>query len=384
MKILFISHDDGKYGAAICLLDIVEYLMFNKKVEITVITRKYNEINRFCDENNIENHVLNYVSCITKHESNLIKQYFNKFIQNLKSYIMNHICLHKIVSLIDISEFDYIYTNVSTIDFGYELAIKYNIKHCWHIREFGLEDMNAVPASIKLINKINSSDIVITISNSVRNAWIEKGINPKKIDVIYDGVKDNIIFKRKENINNHRIIHLIFMGSSSPHKGIEQLLEALSICEKKVKYQLLLHVYGNYKNDYGVYIKSLIQKLCIEENVIFEGFCKDINKRICNHDIGFVCSKSEGFGRVTIEYMLAGVPVIASNTGANLELIKNYENGILYEYNNPQDLAEKICILISNTSLINKIVNNARNYAVENFTLNKNVETIYEKLNLHN
>ena len=51
MKILFVSHDDGKYGAALCLCDLMSYFISEKKAEVVVITRKDNDINQYCREN---------------------------------------------------------------------------------------------------------------------------------------------------------------------------------------------------------------------------------------------------------------------------------------------------------------------------------------------
>jgi glycosyltransferase involved in cell wall biosynthesis len=44
-------------------------------------------------------------------------------------------------------------------------------------------------------------------------------------------------------------------------------------------------------------------------------------------NIGLMCSRDEAFGRVTIEFMLHKMPVIASNSGANPELVINRING---------------------------------------------------------
>ena len=58
--------------------------------------------------------------------------------------------------------------------------------------------------------------------------------------------------------------------------------------------------------------------------------------------------KQEGFGRVTVEYMLSGLCPIVSNTGANLEIVDDKISGIVYEKGNIQDLKEKIKYCINN------------------------------------
>lgn len=50
--------------------------------------------------------------------------------------------------------------------------------------------------------------------------------------------------------------------------------------------------------------------------------------------------------------MQAGLCVIASNTGANIELIENKKTGILYEYANSKDLADQFVYLLNNIEQI--------------------------------
>lgn len=61
----------------------------------------------------------------------------------------------------------------------------------------------------------------------------------------------------------------------------------------------------------------------------------------CAH-IAVTASRCEAFGRVTVEYMMAGLAVIVSNTGANPEIIKDGETGLVYQYGKPEDLRDKI------------------------------------------
>lgn len=90
-----------------------------------------------------------------------------------------------------------------------------------------------------------------------------------------------------------------------------------------------------------------------------------------------MCSKNEGFGLVTVEYMLNKVAVVASNTGANKEIISNGENGLIYEYNNVNDLANKIKYLCSNLDKRTKYINNAYDFALNNYSASANAKNVY-------
>ena len=94
-------------------------------------------------------------------------------------------------------------------------------------------------------------------------------------------------------------------------------------------------------------------------------------------DVGLMLSKSEAFGRVTIEYMFQNLAVIASDTGANPELINNNKTGLLYHYGNCNDLAEKMKMIILDKSLLSHLSSQGRIYARKEFCSTKNSDNIY-------
>ena len=67
----------------------------------------------------------------------------------------------------------------------------------------------------------------------------------------------------------------------------------------------------------------------IAGQINFLGPRTDVHSMLGNYQIGLMCSKSEGFGLVTAEYMHAKLGVIASNTGASPELIDNEITGLV-------------------------------------------------------
>lgn len=101
----------------------------------------------------------------------------------------------------------------------------------------------------------------------------------------------------------------------------------------------------------------------MEDVVEFVGFVSDMKTLRENCDVELVCSKKEAFGRVTIEAMLSSNPVIASNAGANPELVRDGENGFLYTYNVADDLAKNMEKFIGNVELLKKMGEKACNMA---------------------
>ncbi len=68
-------------------------------------------------------------------------------------------------------------------------------------------------------------------------------------------------------------------------------------------------------------------------------------------DIFVLNSGYEGFSHQILEAMVAGVPVIASSSGGNKEVIKQGENGFMIKYNDEFNLLEAVKTLWQNTEL---------------------------------
>jgi len=81
-----------------------------------------------------------------------------------------------------------------------------------------------------------------------------------------------------------------------------------------------------------------------------------------------LCSLSEGFGRVIVEAMACGIPVIGSNLGGPKSLIRHGETGWLCE-TDADSIADAIEAVLSQPRLIEKMGRNARQFALENFSL---------------
>ena len=80
-------------------------------------------------------------------------------------------------------------------------------------------------------------------------------------------------------------------------------------------------------------------------------------------DVGLMLSTNEAFGRVTVEYMMQNLAVIASDTGANPEIITNGETGLLYELGDVESLADKMKSLIEDHTLLGALAEKGKQHA---------------------
>ena len=83
--------------------------------------------------------------------------------------------------------------------------------------------------------------------------------------------------------------------------------------------------------------------------------------------VALMCSRQEAFGRVTVEAMKMGRPVIGVNSGGTPELVRDGFNGFLYTPGDLKDLADKIEILCADRERTRRLGLQAREWATRPF-----------------
>ncbi len=164
----------------------------------------------------------------------------------------------------------------------------------------------------------------------------------QKIDVIYNGI-DTKLFKPPKSKFQDNTLNIVSTGRLAEHKGFNYLIEALSRIEG-VKLTLI----GDGKQ--LVSLKESANKL--EVNVIFKGRLKqtEIVTELQKSDIFVLPSLTEGMSNAILEAMACGLPIIATNVGGSIELIKS--NGFIVEKCNSKSIKEKVFEYLNNKGLI--------------------------------
>lgn len=369
-KILFIFHQrDFEGGASKSLISIIEKLKRDQIYEIIALVPKKGEISVYLQNLNIETYSLDY-------KWSMVSNNWKRFIKKIGYPILNKLFFYRIYKKLKNKEIDLIYTNTSVIEIGFYLTNKLGCKHIFHVREFGKEDhsleyLYSTNYRIKLLE--SSTTKVVTISKALKKKY--EVMLRKKIVLIYNGVEDNFI--EKKYISNSKV-NFILVGNIN--KGKNQL-EALKAGKKLLERGITnfkISFVGPENTVYKKDLENYIKKNQLEKNIVFYGLksSQDIKKMINESDVGLMLSLNEAFGRVTIEYMLGGLPVIASNTGANPELIEDEINGYLYEIGNIEELAYKMEKFIKDFNKIEKIGQKAREIAKKNYTAEINYKNI--------
>ena len=181
--------------------------------------------------------------------------------------------------------------------------------------------------------------------HSINNINFFKKMSKK---FIYNGIEYDYSknFKKKRNKN----ISLLMLGVYEERKGHKFLFDSLLKLNKKYK-NFKCEIYGD-GNAHEIYTvkkkipKELKNKIFLNQHVSY------VKKIIEKSDIILVPSqKLESFGYSALEAMACGKPLVSTNCGGLVELIKNNTNGYIINKNNITGFSEKIYKLIVNKEL---------------------------------
>ena len=278
-------------------------------------------------------------------------------------------------------QIDLIYSNSVTTNIGAILALVLNIPHLWHFREsiqqFGLRP--TMPRLIaKLVIYIHTNKRFILISDFMVHEY-QKLLPVSKVRRIYNGVSLPLDCGTRfyNRINN--TLQVVCVGVLCPQKNQIELLKAI-VKLKERNYQVHAHFIGVDTLGYMKKMTKYIAAHNLGDMVTIHGHSNNVFEvlRVCN--LGIVTAKDEAFGRVTIEYMLMRMPVVAARSGANEELINNGSTGTIYHLGNVSELAESIQTYIDNPNLLEEQGKVAYAKAVNEFSAEKNAEFIYDEM----
>jgi glycosyltransferase involved in cell wall biosynthesis len=96
-------------------------------------------------------------------------------------------------------------------------------------------------------------------------------------------------------------------------------------------------------------------------------------------NIFVLTSHSETYGMVTIEAMASGLPVVVTNTGGSPGLVSNNMNGLLVPPQEPNALADALCLLLDKPDRAKALAVKAREHAIATYSYQSQCDQL-EKL----
>ena len=381
MKVLYILDPGTVGGATRAFMELVVQLK-DYGVEPIVLTGSKNDFNIELNKLGINNISIGHKPVLVQIWTKSWKRRIVYIVNKAMYLLFRFKALYIVSKNVDLKSIDLIHTNSARNDIGCFLNKKYKIPHICHIREFGDLDFNCTTLNSNYINIFNKyTTSFLAISNAVKKHWCSKGIIASKIRVVYDGVSPFGINTSEASNKHNKILRMVIAGGVFPTKGQHIAVEAIGLLPKIIRENVTLDIIGWYSKSYVDYINLIISKYKIQKNISILGPKDNVRSLYCNYQIGLMCSRNEGFGLVTAEYMHAGLGVIASDSGACPELIKDKVHGMLFKMGDAKSLSEKISELFNDRALLVELSINAQKRAREIFTSQNNAKQIIDIYN---
>jgi len=200
----------------------------------------------------------------------------------------------------------------------------------------------------------NCHHIIATTERDKQELIRRYGASPGKISVIPCGVNLGLfqpvgkeMAKRQMGLADDKII--LFVGRIEPLKGIEQLLKTMPYLKNIQGLRLVIIGGDEYSQPEIEKLQRLSRELHIQDLITFRGLIKheQLPYFYSAADACVIPSYYESFGLVALEALACGTPVVATDVGNLKNIIRQGETGYVVTDNNPQDLADKIALLLA-------------------------------------
>ena len=359
MRIFFLDQSGKPGGAELCLIDIAKpYGVGNAGRRHRALVGLFADgaFKDLLQQNNIPVEVLSTQAIQVRKESSLV--------QGLKSLGQLAPLIIKVVKIA--REYDLIYANTqkalvvgALASFFSRRPLVYHLHDILSKEHFSQTNLRI---AVNLANRFAS--LVIANSQASKTAFVQAGGRRDIIEVVYNGfdpknyqTDESDIKQLQQNLGLEGKFVVGHFSRLAPWKGQHILIDALAKCPPEV-------------------IAILVGDE-LENRVKFLGFRSDIPQLMTACDlVAHTSTSPEPFGRVIVEAMLCGKPVVAAKAGGVMELVEHGLNGFLVTPGESQELAQVINTCLQETEITATIAN----YARTNASLRFDVATINQQI----
>lgn len=368
--IILTSVNTSNYGAERSLVSLVKNILKKNNYNVLVIIPRKGRIINLFNNANIKFMVIPFQGNVNfGRGKKLIRGYAKYFINFFLALYLRY----KLVKVFKDIPIKLVHSNTITSDFGAQLARFLGVPHIWHIREMAKASLNFdFELGDSYIKKMASKSQLLIFNSYTTYNYYKEFFKHKNMIIIHNGLSDKNKIKSYNSTDD--IFRILLIGRLTSEKNHDIAIKACKYLISYGKEDFKMDIWGDGP-DYRKLKKRIISQ-GLSKYINLMGYGKNIP--IHEYTVGLNCSNYESFGRTTIEYMLAGIPVIAVQSGANSELITN-ETGFFYSKDNSKELANRLLDLYENPSLIKMFGIQGRERALNYFSEQAYVKNIIEQ-----
>ena len=365
MKILFLDQSGKPGGAELCLIDIARPYLDTCLVGLFA-DGAFREL---LEQQQIPVEVLTTESIQVRKESSLMKG-----LSSMGSLLP---LIAKVAQ--KARDYDLIYANTqkalvvgALASFLSRRPLVYHLHDILSLDHFSRTNR---AIAVKLAN--TQASLVIANSQASQAAFVEAGGRSPLTAVVYNGF--NPEFYRADESKRKTLRQQLGLDGQfivghfsrlSPWKGQHILIEALTHCPENVTAIFVGEaLFG--EQDYAQSLHQKVAELGLEKRIRFLGFRSDIVQLMSACDlVAHTSIAPEPFGRVVVEAMLCGCPVVAAKAGGIVELVEHGNTGWLVPPGDSTLLADVITNCRQQPEATAIVAHQARDTASQRFHLN--------------
>jgi len=253
------------------------------------------------------------------------------------------------------------------------------IVHSEHGRSF--DDRPLRLAAQRWLTRFTSA--VFTVSEQLKSDLVRfTAIPPAAIDVLHNGVDVDRFAVRDPQARRRRraawgigaddpVIGAV--GRLAPVKNHALLLRAVAGSRSRA------HVVVVGDGPERESLQALAEALGIASRVRFAGHSDDVGSDLAGFDVFALPSRNEGMSNTLLEAMAASLPVVVSDVGGNLEIVREGVDGLIFPSDDGQALARCLDRLCADAALRARLGGAGRDRVATSFSIRAMVER-YEAL----
>jgi glycosyltransferase involved in cell wall biosynthesis len=269
---------------------------------------------------------------------------------------------------------DIVVTNTAVIATPALASALAGIPHVWWLHEFvikdhGLKYLLGEALSQRLIGRL--SKLVVANSRAVQGHF-SPPIHADKMRLIYQGTPG---FEASPNTLDPSALRVLLLGVLAPTKRIALALRAAGLL-KSENVMVQLRLVGPVSGPYREELDRLAVELGIADSVEIVRVTMAPQAELAWANVVLVCSDCEAFGRVTVEALKSGRPVVGTRSGGTTELISDGVNGLLFTPGNAQELAAALLRLANEPGLLTTLSENASAGVKDRFIMESEVNEL--------
>jgi len=296
--------------------------------------------------------------------------------------VLNAGSIHRLRRIIRREGVDLVFTNSAAIGCGARAARRAGVPHVWAIHEvLGGEEpfLRSLRGARALTAFIAGASARIIVNSQLTASAFR---DPAKIVFVPNGMEiASGGGVRREAMREELgladgdfaagIVGKMFEG-----KGQKEAVQATALlAERHPRFKLL--VIGEPRDEaYARDLRAFVAARRLERHVLFLGYRPDLDDVLKVLNAVVVASVVESLGRIALEGMAAGVPVLAVKAGGLTEIIRPGENGFLIESRAPEEIARGLEFLIGNPGAVAAAVAGGYRTIREEYSLEKQIRGV--------